>query len=44
MLRRSLIAGSVLLLGLSVAAQQQDNSAPPPAQNPPNAPAPQKKD
>jgi tetratricopeptide (TPR) repeat protein len=44
MLRRSLIIGSVLLLALSGAAQQQDNSAPPPAQNPPDAPAPQKKD
>ena len=36
--------GSVLLLALSVSAQQQDNSASPPAQNPPDAPAPQKKD
>jgi tetratricopeptide (TPR) repeat protein len=44
MLRTSLIAAPVLLLALSLAAQQQDNSTPPPQQNPPNAPAPQKKD
>ncbi|HEY1502316.1 MAG TPA: tetratricopeptide repeat protein [Acidobacteriaceae bacterium] len=47
MLRRSLIAGFLALLALPLAAQQQDNSAPPPAQNPPaqtNPPAPAKKD
>jgi tetratricopeptide (TPR) repeat protein len=47
MLRRSLIAGSLALLVLPLTAQQQDNSAPLPAQNPPaqtKPPTPTKKD
>jgi tetratricopeptide (TPR) repeat protein len=42
--RRFFIAGSIVLLALPLAAQQQDNSAPSQQQNPPTAPAPQKKD
>jgi tetratricopeptide (TPR) repeat protein len=44
MLRRLFITGSIVLLALPLAAQQQDNSAPPAQQGPPSTPAPQKKD